>query len=118
MDVLAGLIIGAHIATAHFGAAPDTRLQDRNPGAYARLAGGATFGAYRNSIGRSSVYAGWTWTHGAFSVTAGGVTGYEGRRIQPLLVPSVAAGPIRLTYLPNSRRGGPQGLHLSVETKL
>jgi len=121
----AALILGLHLATAHFGApagGPD--LTDRNPGAYVRLGNGATAGAFRNSHRRSSVYAGWTWQtrDGRWALTVGAVTGYPRAAVAPLLVPSVrlplAAGSpwaARLSYLHKPHSDGASGVHLSIE---
>lgn len=115
--------IGLHLGTAHSRAG----LCDANPGAYVRLASGATFGAYRNSECRASAYAGHTWaTSGrlSFAITAGVVTGYRSRPVGPLVVPSLAiaipgeGGHLRLSYLPRAEKGGASGLHLSVEWAL
>lgn len=114
------IIIGLHLTTAHFGAAPGLDLQDRNPGIYARTAAGLTIGAYRNSVGRNSVHAGWTWETAdrRWALTAGVVSGYSRGRVGPLLIPSVRLGAARLSYLPKARRDGSHGVHLSVEREL
>ncbi len=119
------IIIGLHLATAHFGAAA-AGLESVTPGIYLRTPGGITAGAYRNSHGLASVYAGMTWTtaDGRWSITAGGVTGYPRAKVSPLLVPSMRL-PIggtqwatRLAYLPKPHSDGAQGLHISLERAL
>lgn len=115
------LILGLHLATAHAGPAAGD-MHSSTPGIYVRLPEGATLGAYRNSYGDRSVYAGWTWStpDGRWSLTAGGVTGYPRARVAPLLVPSarmeIADGwALRLSALPKPHRTGAAGLHLSLE---
>jgi len=75
---------------------------------------GATVGAFRNSIGRNSGYAGWTWQAGPFGLTAGAITGYPRAKVLPLLVPSyrLASG-VRISVVPNPF--GAAALHLSLE---
>lgn len=125
----AALILGLHLATAHFGSATAAQLQGSNPGIYLRTDAGLTLGAYRNSHGLRSSYAGWTWTtdDGRWSLTAGGVTGYPRARVSPLLVPSLRVPLVgdgatgwaaRISYLPKPHSDGAQGLHLSLERAL
>ena len=111
-------LVGAHLASWH--AKPG--YEWATYGVYARSCGGATVGALRNSEGRTSVYLAQTWTtaDGRWSLTAGGVTGYSSAGLNPLLVPSVAL-PLsrrteaRLSFLPQSHKGGSSALHLSIE---
>ena len=119
---MGALIIGLHLATAHFGAPADAKFNDTNPGIYLRAENGMTVGAYRNSYGIGSAYVAKTWTtaDGRWSITAGGVTGYPRARASPLLVPSVRL-PIadgwaaRIGYLPKPHSQGAHGLHMSLE---
>ena len=118
------LVLGLHLATAHLGAAQG--LQAATPGIYLRTEAGLTAGVYRNSNGRTSSYAGWTWeTEGrGLALTLGAVTGYAAAPVMPLVVPSarlpLAAGlALRLAYVPKPpRAGSAAGLHLSVERAL
>jgi len=119
------LILGLHLATAHIDAPPDAHLQGRTVGVYARAESGLTLGAYRNSYGRPSTYAAWTWSTpgGMLSLTAGAVTGYPRASVSPLLVPSlrlplagVPGWAVRLSALPKPHSDGAAGLHLSLET--
>ncbi len=113
--------IGLHLLTAH--AVPG--YEAVTPGAYARHESGFTLGAYRNSIGRASAYAGWTFEteDRRFALTVGAVTGYErrcridrfehaggiatvprcsghtGGKVGPLLAPSVRLGDARLALV-------------------
>ncbi len=107
-------VIGVHIATYH----DSGKWSDFNPGVYVRTEDGLTAGIYRNSIRKTSVHAGYTWSRphawGDVSLTAGVVTGYA-QTLGPLLVPSVRVGNLRLTLLPKSSPKGATGLHLSTE---
>lgn len=112
--------IGLHISTAHFGG---HGLHASTPGIYFVSDDGITLGAYRNSQGGRSAYAGLT-LHTAddrFAITLGAVTGYTAQRVMPLLVPS-ARIPIthcvsaRLSFIPKPlKSGSAAGLHLSIE---
>lgn len=101
------------------------RFEGRNPGVYVRLDGGATLGVLRNSYGTTSAYAGWTWQTDAdrYAITLGVITGYPGRAVAPLVVPSVRIGltdatSARLSLLPRPPGGdGSAGLHLSLERR-
>src|SRR5687768_5347830 len=75
-----------HLGSIHF---PQRDFNNSNPGLYYRSDAGWTAGAYRNSLRRTSAYAGHTWQWDRLALTAGGVTGYSDR-LQPLLVPSYA----------------------------
>lgn len=145
MDALTGWIFGIHLVTAHVPATYDetvvvrTRLDNGltlsaarserrryrswTPGIYARRADGLTVGAYRNSFGDPSAYAGWTWqtTDGRFALTAGAVVGYAGWPVMPLIAPSVRTdeiriggtriGALRLSFVPRN------ALHVSIERR-
>lgn len=117
----AAFILGAHLLTAHFGSNAHD-LQSVTPGVYVQSACGPTAGAFRNSYGRASAYAGWTWTtdDGRFALTAGAVTGYPAAPVLPLLVPSTRLQlgeglSARLALLPRQVKGRSVGLHLSIE---
>lgn len=131
-DLITPIVIGLHLATAHFGQPADLQLQAATPGIYLRSAAGLTVGAYHNSQGAASAYAGWTWStaDGRWSITAGAVTGYPRAKVSALLAPSVRlplAGVLgdaatgwaaRLAYLPKPHSRGAHGLHLSLERAL
>lgn len=81
-------VIGLHLLSMH--AQPtdgwETEYRTSTPGVYVKapvgvLGGDVTAGIFRNSIGRTSVYLGQTWTtaDGRWSLLVGGVTGYERR---------------------------------------
>lgn len=120
--IAASLVLGAHLATAHVGSQADG-LRFVTPGVYARLDSGLTVGAYSNSYGRGSVYAGWTVStpDGRFSLTAGAVTGYPARSVLPLLAPSVRFDlgdgyAARLAFIPKPPGvGRANGLHFMIE---
>lgn len=78
-----GTTVGLHLATWHSNNA-DGHLNNLNPGVYVRTPGGFTLGAYRNSVWRNSVYAGWSWQCAltptvSVGLTAGAVSGYGWR---------------------------------------
>ena len=139
----AALIIGLHLVSHHTLELPGQNNQ--NFGAYAEC-DGWTAGAYRNTMARTSVYGGYTWHWGPFSLTAGGITGYKGRDVygqqacrpgytdtperwcwlreggtdavvQPFIAPAVAIGPARITYLPKINQQASAVVHLSVQHK-
>jgi hypothetical protein len=76
MDLLNGFIVGLHLASVHV---PAHDWQDNfNPGIYAQhVDTGITLGTYHNTLGRQTVYAGWTYDWGPASVTLGAATGYK-----------------------------------------
>jgi hypothetical protein len=109
--------IGFHIASHH---APAKNYNNSNPGIYYRNAEGWTAGVYRNSLRKTSVYAGYTWKFGVLDVTTAGVTGYFDK-VQPLLVPSISLFTYqgitpRIAYIPRvEKKIGSHVLHLMVE---
>ncbi len=109
--------IGFHVASHH---APAKTYNNSNPGIYYRNDEGWTAGAYRNSLSKNSVYAGYTWKFGALDVTTAGVTGYF-NKVQPLLVPSVSLFTYqgitpRIAYIPQvEKKIGSHVLHLMIE---
>lgn len=103
--------VGLHWTTKHAHAG----YCEYNPGLYVRTDDGFTAGTYRNSECRQSVYIGQTFTHGIYSVTVGGVTGYTRRTVTPMIVPSVAlplADGVSLRLALAAR-----AVHVSVERK-
>lgn len=149
-------VVGAHLISLHssptYVSAHDnfhdidyrTRYEWVTPGAYVRMANGATAGAYRNSLGKASVYVGWTWQTDdeRFALTVGAVTGYRrdftvilnrdwgheprvekrGQALQPLVVPSVRFAlddrtALRLGYVPAPHKDSAAVVHLSIEKK-
>lgn len=114
MSICAALALGIHLGTYHFDR--NRGYEEFNPGAYVRC-DNITAGAYRNSEGKPSVYAGYTGRPFAsipLDVTVGGVTGYRRSTVVPLLVPSVRIGDARLSLLLPLEKGG-GGVHLSWE---
>jgi hypothetical protein len=109
--------LGLHLASAHL---PQRHFNNTNPGLYYRSDEGWTAGAYRNSLRRTSAYAGYTWGWGRLAVTGGAVTGYADN-VQPLLVPSVVLLSVqgvsaRVAFIPRvEKRIGSHVLHLMVE---
>lgn len=108
-----------HVATAHASRALGATA---NPGVGFRHRSGWVAGAYANSVGRPTVYAGYAPQWGRWGLAFLLATGYQrdpgqherrnlldGRRVSPLLVPSVTLGVVRLSA-PNL-----QGVHLSLD---
>ena len=117
-SLLAGLAVGLHLATWH----SEPGFESVTPGWYLRTGSGWTAGAYRNSYGRASVYAGRTWqtADGRWALTAAGVTGYPQAAVRVVAVPSVRLGngaaAARLAYLPKPPGGhGTHTVHLALE---
>ena len=108
---------GVHLGSVHF---PQRDFNNVNPGLYWRSDAGWTAGAYRNSLRRTSAYAGLTWQWGRLALTAGGVTGYADK-VQPLLVPSFAFlrtedFSLRVAFIPRvEKRIESHVLHLMAE---
>lgn len=108
---------GLHLGSVHF---PQRDFNNANPGLYWRSDAGWTAGAYRNSLRRTSGYAGMTWQWGRLALTAGGVTGYADK-VQPLLVPSLQFlrtddFSLRVAFIPRiEKRIESHVLHLMAE---
>lgn len=120
MLTLASIVIGAHIASAHF----EPGYNNANLGVYAKDdVSGLTVGYVRNSYRRDSFYVAKTWetTDKRFALTAGAITGYPAAKVSPLLVPSYRQDmgdgwAARISYLPKPPKyGSSDALHLSVE---
>lgn len=109
--------IGLHIGSRHI---PAKNYNNANLGIYYRTDAGWTAGIYRNSLDRTSVYAGYTWKFGMLDVTTALVTGYF-NDVQPLLVPSISLFTYRgitprVAYIPRvEKKIGSHVLHLMVE---
>lgn len=124
-DASAEPVIGLHIASAHI---PDNgKVNNVNPGAYVSFDNCATFGFYRNSLRRMSVYAGCTKERGLAGLTVGGVTGYDkdhGGHSSSFVAPLVALhlkSPVQffgvtpqLTYIPGHVVKASDVLHFSI----
>jgi hypothetical protein len=81
--------VGVHVGSWH----SEPGFNNTNPGVYVRTADGWTLGAYRNSVRRTSTYAGWTTGVDLAAgvraeVTVGAIAGYF-RPVLPMAVPSV-----------------------------
>ena len=111
--------VGLHLVSVH----SRPGFQAANPGIYLKRDDGLTGGVLRNSYGRTSAYAGWTFetSDQRFAVTVGAITGYPARSVSLLVAPSVrvALAPgwgARLALLPKPPiPGGAAALHLSLE---
>lgn len=134
ISLLTGAIIGLHLVSTHIPARD--HQNNVNPGVYVELANGFTAGAYRNTLSRTSVYAGWTFTHdfgpAAVSLTVGAITGYQRKTergltqgysrapLTPMAAPSVRVQvghgyAARVTFIPGISAIGSSVVHLSVE---
>ena len=112
----AALVLGLHLATAHFDAGPGMRGE--NPGAYV-VCDSLIAGTYRNSLNRTTVYAGYRWDlTDAASIALVVGTGYQ-RTLQIGVVPSVRIGPNwRLHFILPTPVTGKGGVHVSWEMAL
>lgn len=118
--------LGLHTVTWHEQhQANDAPYNGINPGAYALLDNGATLGAYRNSIRRTSVYAGYTLQTPArhFALTVGAITGYDAAPVMPLLVASARIplgerAALRLFAVPRPTPKGSAAVSAAIEWEL
>jgi hypothetical protein len=120
-----GWILGLHLLSAHLGDLdPGAHPRTFTPGIYAVMPSGATFGAYRNSIDRDTVYGGWTWRTGwkagplnDVTLTAAAATGYTEGKVVPLfaVAATLGQGPYapRLLWAPHRT----QPVSLAVERR-
>ena len=80
LDLLTPAVLGLHLLSQH---APEQPWHNNeNLGAYVRTEEGWTAGAYRNTLRRTTVYAGYTWLHALapnadVGLTVGLGTGYQ-----------------------------------------
>ena len=98
--------VGLHRASVHV---PRRHSNNANPGVYSRSDAGWTAGRYRNSLRRTSAYAGYPWEYSSLGLTEAAVTGYR-RSAQALLVPSARlfthdGSSARLAYIPRVTGG-------------
>lgn len=75
-------------------------------------------GAFLNSEGRVSLSAGYEWTQGPWWVQLGGVTGYSGATVAPLLRGGYDFGQARLFVSPGLTGDGDVGLVLGLEIEM
>lgn len=68
-------VVGMHLYSVHVPA--ETYQNNENLGLYVRTAGGWTAGAYRNTLRRTSVYGGYTFSYQRYSLTVGAISGYQ-----------------------------------------
>lgn len=119
-------LLGVHLLTWHSagcweGPSGCHSYNKATVGVYAREAGGLTVGAYRNSYGEPSAYAGWTWEtrDRRFSLLVAGVTGYRRAPVTILVAPSlrvplIQSSAFRLALIPDTKQ---VVLHLGLETR-
>lgn len=110
----AALVLGLHMVTAHV----RSDLQNFNPGVSVQC-DQAKAGTYRNSIGRTTTYAGYVVPVGPVDLLIGAATGYR-QPLRPVFVPSVQLpGGFRASFLfPSGGPGSKGGVHLSWEVEL
>jgi hypothetical protein len=136
--ICASLILGAHLVSYH--TAREPYYHNVNPGVYVEC-DGWTAGAYRNTLGRNSLYAGYTLHQGPFALSLGVASGYQKKitpwacrsgyisteanpctlgigtsngKVIPMIAPSVLLGPARLWYLPRVGSSS-SAFHLSLQ---
>jgi hypothetical protein len=144
--VRADTTVGLHAVTWHPNNG-DQHFNNINPGVYVKTAEGWTAGIYRNSVRRTTAYAGYSWetddtrlfTAGLSIVAASGYGEYKvmedneersihTRALVPMLVPSISMrikdqARMRITAVPifqktyDSIKGQGIALHLSFEGK-
>jgi hypothetical protein len=69
-------LVGLHLFSDHHPSLP--YQNNHNLGAYVETVEGWTVGGYRNTLDRTSLYAGWTWRPvNHLALTLGGVSGYR-----------------------------------------
>jgi hypothetical protein len=133
--VFLSLVVGIHLASAHLPSEP--WHENFNPGMFV-ASENYVGGAFRNSLGRLSIYGARTFTWDQFSLSLGLISGYkkkywEGQCLNgnqstdghpcflgstkydvgPMFAPSYKFGDFRLTFIPGF--GTASALHLSVE---
>lgn len=122
--------IGLHLGTWHFS---QNKVSSKhfqgswnnfNPGIYAKLNNGITFGTYYNSERKQSFYAGKTFSKNLtnnleIAVTAGVISGYN-KTVLPLVLPTVGYKfhqdfAVRVGFVPKVNKQGSSGLHFAIE---
>lgn len=127
IDVMAADVpqpaVGVHIGSLH----SQPGFESRNFGVSHRWSNGVTIGAFNNSYGQVSTYAGWLWNldaAGRFGLFIGAATGYgnteESLPLAPIVAPTTRwrfddRWAVRLSWFADPRAGAAQVLHLSVE---
>ena len=112
--------VGLHIGTKHF----EGTWNDFNPGVYAKLNNGLTFGTYCNSERKQSTYVGRTFSKNLtqnleITATVGIISGYN-KTVLPLVLPTVAYKfhqdfAARVGFVPKVNKQGSAGLHFMLE---
>jgi hypothetical protein len=108
------LILGVTLATFH----PCPGLHTQTVGVYGVVEGAAVVGVLRNSIGKTSVYAG-ARIDGPMGtdIVVGGITGYPGAPVFPLVTIGKKWGDVRFQLIPPSSRSA-AGVTVSFERRL
>jgi len=134
--------VGVHLASSHV---PAQDYQNSfNPGIYVCAENGVIAGVFRNSLGRTSAYAGFVVDAGPYALMVGLATGYQKRavampcnnagsagcwqvvgstnaRLVPMVAPSVRLPEVagvtpRISYVPGLGINA-SAVHLSVERR-
>lgn len=113
--------VGLHVGSYH----SRPGFCSLNPGVYYRWENGVQVGGYRNSQCRPSLYAGWfVETEGTVraGIGLGAVSGYRGKGILPVLMPSVAVSiteqqSLRFIYFPKTHPKAAAVFHMTIEHK-
>ena len=122
--------IGLHLGTYHFSQNKVSSKHfkgtwnDFNPGVYAKLNKGITFGTYYNSERKQSFYVGKTFSKNLtnnleIAATVGVISGYN-KTVLPLVLPTVGYKfhqdfAVRVGFVPKVNKQGSAGLHLMFE---
>jgi hypothetical protein len=113
-----------HLASVH----SQSGFNNATVGIGYRFSSGFTVGVFHNSYSKFSTYGGWLWNideNKHFGFFLGLATGYEldsGKKIVPLLIPSVRVyeasnTSVRINYFFDPRKSSAQVLHLSLDHK-
>lgn len=90
------LTLGLTLGSYHFDRS--SPYQEFNPGAYLSC-DGWTGGVYKNSLGKTSAFAGKAWEFGPFSLAVGAVSGYS-KPLMLMVFPSVKIKSVRVGFIP------------------
>ncbi len=142
MIICTTLALGVHLASYH--ASPLPYQNNINPGVYVECDGWTT-GVYRNTLRRTSVYAGYALRSGPFGLTLGAVSGYQkkpipgpcrpgyydlpdnpcrvmygisDRALAPMIAPSAQYGGARIVYIPKLGGSTSAVFHLAYEWRM
>lgn len=122
--------IGLHVGSMHLDPTEhlkSLKINDNNVGAYVEFKNNVVVGAYHNTLRKDSVYVGYVKHFKKIdslepSIVVGGVTGYPGYNIAPLVLASVSYKMednfyLRVSYIPKIPMTEAHVFHLSIEKK-